>query len=121
MQHDLYTWQLQAKEFVHLEEVDNGSKFIDKTIKGWLSSVSKEQRGEFIHAIFEILQATDAQTLSQIKEKWLKNAKILISTYRNMDEESKKVLIQTIEELFIIIKNNVMEKLKFSEKNSKKN
>ena len=116
MQHDVYTWQLQGKEFIHLDEVDNGSRFIDKTIKGWLTQVSPEQRGEFINNVFEILQATDADTLAQIKEKWMKNAKILISTYKNMDEESKKMMLQTIEELFIIIKNNVMEKFKSSEK-----
>lgn len=119
MQHDLYTWQLQGKEFIHLDEVDNGSKFIDKTIKDWLSEVSKEQRGEFINYIFEIIQATDADTLSQIKENWIKNAKILISTYRNMDEESKKMMVKTIEELFVIIKDNVMEKFKTSEKKQK--
>lgn len=116
MQHDLYTWQLEGKEFIHLDEVDNGSRFIDKTIKGWLSGISQKQREEFINNVFEILQATDADTLTQIKEKWMKNAKILISTYKSMDEESKKMMIQTIEELFVIVKNNVMEKFKASEK-----
>lgn len=112
MQHDVYTWQLKGCNFIHLDEVDNGSKFIDKTIKGWLKEVSKEQRGEFINYVFEILQATDADTLSQIKENWIKNAKVLISTYKNMDEDSKKIMTQTIEALFVIIKNNVIEKLK---------
>ncbi|MBO5479297.1 MAG: DUF2974 domain-containing protein [Clostridia bacterium] len=120
MQHDLYTWQLQGKEFIHLDEVDNGSQFIDKTIKKWLKEVSPEQRGEFINNVFEILQATDADTLAQIKEKWMKNAKILISTYKNMDEESKKMMVQTMEELFAIIKNNVMEKFKLPEKKENK-
>jgi hypothetical protein len=112
MQHDLYTWQLQGKKFVYLDEVDNGSQFIDKTIKDWLSRVSNEQRAEFINSVFEILQATDADTLAQIKEKWVKNAKILISTYKNMDEDSKKMMVKTIEELFVIIKDNVVKKIK---------
>jgi hypothetical protein len=112
MQHDLYTWQLQGKQFIHLDEVDDGSRFIDKTIKDWLGKVSNEQRAEFINSVFEILQATDADTLAQIKEKWVKNAKILISTYKNMDEESKKMMVQTIEALFVIIKDNIVNKIK---------
>lgn len=106
MQHDVYTWQLLRKEFIHLEEVDNGSKFIDDTIKQWLKEVSPEQRGEFINNVYEIMLATDAETLAQIKEKWVKNARIFISTYKNMDEETKKMMTKTLEELFVIIKNN---------------
>ena len=120
MQHDVYTWQLQGNEFIHLDEVDNGSQFIDKAIKDWLSTVSKEQRGEFINKVFEILQTTDADTITQIKEKWIKNAKILVSTYKNMDEESKKIMTKTMEALFVIIKNNVKQKFKLSDKKEKK-
>ena len=120
MQHDVYTWQLKGNKFIHLDEVDNGSQFIDKAIKDWLSTVSKEQRGEFINKVFEILQTTDADTITQIKEKWIKNAKILVSTYKNMDEESKKIMTKTMEALFVIIKNNVKQKFKLSDKKEKK-
>lgn len=112
MQHDLYTWQLQGKEFIHLDEVDNGSKIIDATIKQWLEQVSKEQRGEFINNAFEIFQATDADTLAQMKEKWIKNARTLISKYKSLDEQSRKMMIKTVEELFVIAKNNVRKKPK---------
>lgn len=121
MQHDVYTWQLQGKEFVHLDEVDKGSKFIDETIKTWLAEVSKEQRGNFINNLFEILQATDADTLEHMKENWMRNAKILIDTYKNMDENSKKMMAQTIEALFTIIKNNVMGKLRLPERKQNNN
>ena len=112
MQHDLYTWQLQGKEFIHLDEVDNGSKIIDATIKQWLEQVSPEQRGEFISNAFEIFQATDADTLAQMKEKWIKNARTLFSKYKSLDEQSRKMMIKTVEELFVIAKNNVRKKPK---------
>lgn len=120
MQHDIYTWQVQGKEFIHLDEVDNGSQFIEKTLKQWLVAVSPQQRAEFINNFYEIIQATDAQTLSQIKGKWMKNAKVLISTYKNMDEESKKMMTQTIEALFVIVKNNLIGKVKMPERKNKK-
>lgn len=116
MQHDLYTWQLLGNEFIHLEEVDKESKFMDKAIKQWLDEVPKEQREAFINQVFEILQVTQADTLVQMKENWLKNAKILLATYKNMDDETKKMMTKTMEALFSIIKNNVIQKLKPSEK-----
>lgn len=33
MQHDVYSWQVIAKQFVKLKEITKGSKFIDKTIQ----------------------------------------------------------------------------------------
>ena len=56
-----------------------------------------------------------------MRENWLKNAKVLMETYKNMDEETKKMMTQTIEALFIIIKNNMMEKLKPTDKRKKIN
>ena len=44
-----------------------------------------------------------------------------METYKNMDEETKKMMTQTIEALFIIIKNNMMEKLKPTDKRKKIN
>ena len=94
---------------------------MDKAIKQWLDEVSKEQREAFINQIFEILQVTEADTLTKMRENWLKNAKVLMETYKNMDEETKKMMTQTIEALFIIIKNNMMEKLKPTDKRKKIN
>lgn len=120
MQHDVYTWQLKGKEFIHLDEVDNGSVFIDNTLKQWLRKVSPEQREQFINNVFEILQATNANTVEEIKERWLKNTTVIISTYKNMDEESKKMMVKTMEELFVIVKNNIKEKFKLPERNKKR-
>ena len=94
MQHDLYTWQVLGGEFVK-DELTNSSEFIDKTITNWLKEVSPEQRGEFFDVLFEILNATNAKTLSEIKGNWFASAKAMLTTYKNLTPESKKILIQT--------------------------
>lgn len=111
MQHDLYTWQLLGKEFIHLDEVDNGSIFIDKTIKTWLKEVDPKQRGETINIIFDILEQTDATTISEVKTNWLKNIGIILKTYKNIDPKEKEIAIKTMEALFVIAKNNFFEKI----------
>lgn len=117
MQHDVYTWQVQANEFIYEKEVDKQSYFIDTTLKRWLEEVSKEQREKFINNIFEILEATEAKTVTQIRGNWMKNAKIIISTYKNMSEEEKKMMSKVIDELFIIIKDNIKGKVKVFDNN----
>lgn len=109
MQHDLYTWQVLGKEFIHLDEVDNGSVFIDKTIKKWLKDVSPEQRGEVLNTLFDILEKTDATTLAELKLNWFQTAKILYKSYQNVTPENKEMVSKTIEALLKIAKDNLFE------------
>lgn len=44
MQHDPFSWDVMGADFVRLDSVSESSKFIDKTIKEWLSKVEPSQR-----------------------------------------------------------------------------
>lgn len=109
MQHDLYSWQLLGNKFVYLKEVTNGSKFIDKSITGWLEQIDIEKREQVIDIIFQIIGTTNAETLSELKNHWFSNAKILFSSYKLVDAESKKMILETLSALFKIVKDNFIE------------
>lgn len=98
MQHDLYSWEVLGDKFIKAK-LTNSSKFIDKKISNWLREVSPEQRSEFFEVLFEILNATKAKTLSEISSKWFTNAKTMVSTYKNLDPDSKRILIETLKYL----------------------
>lgn len=106
MQHDLYTWQVLGGKFVE-DELTNSSEFIDKTITDWLKEVEPKQREEFIDTFFEILNATQAQTMAEISSKWFLNAKTMIKTYKNMSQESKEMMTRTLSILVSIGKSNI--------------
>lgn len=109
MQHDLYTWQVLGNEFIYLKEVTNGSEFIDKTIKDWLKQTEPEQREQVIDIVFEIINSTNAKTFLEIKNEWLSNAKILLTSYKNIDSKSKQMILETMSALFKIVKDNFWE------------
>lgn len=110
MQHDLYSWQLLGKRFVYLKEVTNGSKFIDKSIKAWLEQIDIDKREQVIDIIFQVINSTNAETLSDLKTHWFANAKILINSYKLIDPESKKMILETLSALFKIAKDNLLER-----------
>ena len=111
-QHSLYSWQLLGTKFISLEAVTKESEFIDKTLSKWLQSLESEQRERFWVALYEILSSTNFDTLAQIKENWFDSSKKIFSTYKNLDEESKNVLNQTIKCLFSVFKENLKEREK---------
>ena len=91
MQHDLYSWQLEGKKFTYLEELTKESKVADKVIKGWLNGISPERRQEFVDILYQILITTNAQTLKEFSNNWLKNASICLKAYTTSNEEDKKI------------------------------
>lgn len=99
MQHDLYSWQLIGSKFETLENVTNGSEIADKSITNWLEQTTPEQREIFVDVLFDILNATNAKTLAEIKANLFQNAKIILTSYKNIDEQSKEIINKTIRAL----------------------
>lgn len=64
-QHDLYSWQIQGPNFILLEDVDEGSQLIDRTLKNWLSGLSNEQRETVVDTLYEMLSSGDAKTVKE--------------------------------------------------------
>ena len=107
MQHDLYTLQILGKKFVTAKELTNDSVFIDKTITSWLEKVEPTKREQVIDVIFEILSNTDAQTMKELKANWFVNARTILTSYKNIDNETKELVWQTLNELFKATKDNL--------------
>ena len=109
MQHDLYTWQLIGGKFIKAE-LTNSSEFIDKTLTDLLLNVSVEQRSLCIDVLFDVLNATKAETLSEINDNKFSNIMTMIRTYKNLDEENKEIVTKVLNILLKIGRNNIGKK-----------
>lgn len=112
MQHDLYSWQILGNKFECLDEVTNGSKFIDKSLKDWYYEIDIEKRKQVIDIIFQVINTTKVETFAELRSNWLSNAKIILNSYKLVDPESKKMISETISALLKISKNNFIEEHK---------
>ena len=74
-QHNPYSWQVLGPGFVCLEEVDAGSRLIDRALKNWLAGLTTEQRETVVDTLYELLTDQDAKTVKEALEpKNLANA-----------------------------------------------
>lgn len=108
MQHDLFSWDVVKDRFVHLEQVDDHSRFVDQTLKTWLSNLSPKQREELIDNLFSIFEATNATTLKELTDNWHTNARILLRSYLNLDEEMRQNIAQILSLLFAAAKQYIV-------------
>lgn len=89
MQHDPYTWEVKGPDFIHMEEITADSRFIDRTLKNWLAGMSREERGDFVDAVFDLLTANNASKTNDIMKP--KNVRGYLQTLSN-DEEMRNLL-----------------------------
>ncbi len=79
MQHDPYSWEVEVKDFVYVEERSSDSKIIDKALKTWLEGMTLEERSDFVDAVYDVLTSggvSHTKELIQIKN-WRKFVKTL--------------------------------------------
>lgn len=116
MQHDGFSWQVLGDSFVHLSEIGLGGRLVDQTLKAFAAKLTMEERERFVDALYEILTAGDAKTLSDLQKGSWKMAGSMIKSSRELDEESRKMLSYTLHLLFREWAKSLRHELKLEEK-----
>lgn len=89
-QHDPYVWDTRRDNFVCEGGLRRGSLYTDRAIKEWLKDISNEKRKEFIDAIYSVLQATHAHTVSDLTSSWARSSVAVISAMGKLEPETRK-------------------------------
>jgi len=107
-QHDPFSWEVMGGRLVYTNEVDKYSKFVDKTLKDWISSMDEKQKELFIDTLYELLEATQSKTLTDFSNNTLHKMGIMFKNFKHIDESNKKAMLKTFKLLFKSIKENLM-------------
>ena len=115
-QHDPMTWLVYGRDFVCADKISQNSRFIDKTMVKWLSTMSDEDRRSFTDSLFSSLDSTGVTTLGEISEGGVKIISEAIKSFKSMDPEKQKEFSELVKRLIKIgneiILNNVKGRIK---------
>lgn len=98
-QHHPYTWQVNRAGFEIVDAIRPESRYVDTTLKNWLSSVSVDKRMVFVDTLYTVLSATNATTLQGLTLRWWKNAYVMLTSIKNIDSQTRKLIISVLVEL----------------------
>ncbi len=74
MQHDGFSWEVSGTHFVQKEGLSGQSILMDMKIRDWLESIPDKEKRKTIDTLFELLAASGATTLTEIRKGKLKVA-----------------------------------------------
>lgn len=100
MQHNAFSWEVLGKHFVYEQELSKSSLVLSQAIRAWLNEIPLEQRAQFVEALFSIIEATGAKTLSELSEDKLAAARTMIATFGQLEDESQANLKKVVESFF---------------------
>lgn len=109
MQHDGFSWEVKGAQFVHLDDFSREGKLLDETIDAWAEALSPQQRESFAEALYEVLTATGARTLSELGGEKLKSVVSILRGYKSLDRETREALSGALKLLLRLGARSVLE------------
>lgn len=98
-QHDALTWQIKGNRFVKTEQ-SKESWMLEKTLSDWLVNVDDESRKIFVDQIFNILEATGADTMKDVRTATLSDLAEAFQAAINLPKDQQKEVSEVLTQLF---------------------
>lgn len=95
-QHDGFSWEVRGPQFVHLRSVTRQGRINDLVLKEWVRNMPLGQREKFVEGLFEVLTASGAQTLTDLKEESLKAAGAMVKAMKDMEKDTRDALLYAV-------------------------
>ena len=103
LQHDGFSWSVLGDHFVRLNDVTRQSRLNDRALKEWIRSMPLDQREKFVEGLFQVLSASGAVTLTDLKEESLKAAGAMIRAMKDMDKDTRDAVLYAVK---VLIRSN---------------
>ena len=104
LQHDGFSWQVLGGQFIKLRQVTRQAHLSDQELRSWVHGLSVEQREKFVSAMFDVLSATGAVTLTDLKDDSFKAVGAMVKAMKDLDKETRDGLWEF---LAILVKSNL--------------
>ena len=96
LQHLPMSWQVEQDKFVRAKSPVTERKKLYERINCWLLGIDKDKIGSFLQCIFETVELTQADTLTELTEEGWKKSGSIVHAYKNMDDEMKNICWELI-------------------------
>ncbi len=99
LQHNPFTWEIEGRDFVRLKKVDMFSRLANETMDAWMLELSNEERKAFIDALFDLLNATNAETYPELVASLKANISPLRDKIKALDPKTRTMIHKTFRAL----------------------
>ena len=107
LQHDPFTWNVMAADFVQAPKLDEASKIFYSSFNDWTERLSAEDRKKFIDTFFSVINASGVSTNYQIEQNMLGCGTKMLARLAELEEDERKAFSLAIKMLASAAKNHI--------------
>jgi hypothetical protein len=111
LSHNPLTWGVCGTSFVHEKELSKSSRQMNAALRTWLGTLTLPQREQFTEALFDVIRASGAQTLSDLTRERRLVIDAMIKRYLSMDKETRRMLRDTVLNFFTVRQKILMDSI----------
>jgi len=100
MQHDGFSWQVLGDRFIKLREMTCKTCLTNLGLRDWIHRLPVKKRSEFVEALFQVLTASGARTLTDLKEDSFKAVGAMVKAMKDLDKDTREGLLEFMGLLF---------------------
>lgn len=106
MQHDPFSWVVQGNAFCVVEQLSASARYMDRTLNAWIRQFNDQDRERFVDALYGILNASEAETIPQLRAGWQRNIPAVARAAAQTDPDTRAFLLRTVRALAVLgVKN----------------
>ena len=96
LQHNAFSWEVIGTGFVKLDALTKESRDMTVAMNEWLSKLDMDARKRFVDAIYNILIATKATTVTELND----DKYSILRALKDTDKETRRMVLKTFGLLF---------------------
>lgn len=108
-QHDGFSWQVMGGRFVRLKDTSEQSRRSSQAARDWVHSMTTEQRRKFVDALFKVMSASGAETLTDLKVENIRAVVPMLRAMKDLDKETREGLLDFVQLLITTNAKLVLE------------
>lgn len=110
MQHDIYSWEVERKDFLYLDERTNSSYFINNTLNTLVDDMTPDEINEFVDAVFKVMESSEKTTVDGLQREWYKSYAKMLRSLVTLDKEERKLIFSTFAKVFRSAGKNIKKR-----------
>lgn len=87
-QHDLFTWETRARDFVYLPALDVRSRYAQKLLNQWVENLDDDTKQQALDAAYQVVQNTEQETFADLAKQPASSAKAILNGLKDADRQA---------------------------------
>lgn len=106
-QHDLISWQVKGNQLVNDKAFTDESNLFYVSFNEWASTLSEEERKNFIQSFFDILYSSGAKSNTELEKNLIPASAKMLAAFSKLEKDKREYMLHVIHVLIHVFKNNL--------------